>query len=85
MGISEKIEAIQKKPDHIRIRYVWGCVFVSMVFIFLIWILSVSIAFKEQPANQKQSSELDQFKKSLESSKKDLPTLEDLPKAYPQQ
>lgn len=41
MGIQEKIEEIRKKPEHIRIRYVWMWVAVSMVFIITIWIISI--------------------------------------------
>ncbi|MDP1619869.1 MAG: hypothetical protein Q8M12_02630 [bacterium] len=36
----EKIEEIRKKPEHIRRRYVWFFVGVSMVFIMMIWVFS---------------------------------------------
>lgn len=44
MAISlwEKIESVRQEPEHIRRRYVVICVSVSMVFIFGIWLLSVS-------------------------------------------
>lgn len=38
----EKIEAVRGEPEHVRMRYVVGCVSVSMVFIIGIWLLSVS-------------------------------------------
>ena len=85
MGISDKIEAIRKQPLHIRVRYVWGCVFVSMAFILLIWLLSISVMFRGKSKNASQTSDLNDLKNSIESSKKDLPKLEDLPKDYPQQ
>jgi hypothetical protein len=37
MGLYEKIEEIRSKPEHIRIRYVWFMVFVSMVCIIFLW------------------------------------------------
>ncbi|MFA7209603.1 MAG: hypothetical protein WC120_04955 [Parcubacteria group bacterium] len=40
MGLMEKIEEIRKKPEHIRRRYVWFFVGVSMVFIMMIWFFS---------------------------------------------
>ena len=42
MSLWEKIESVRQEPEHIRRRYVALCVFVSMVFIFGIWLFSVS-------------------------------------------
>ena len=36
MNLAEKIEAIRQKPEHIRLRYVWFLVVLSMTFIFII-------------------------------------------------
>jgi len=41
MNLAEKIEAIRQKPEHIRLRYVWFLVVLSMTFIFIIWIFSL--------------------------------------------
>lgn len=41
MGISNKIEEIRRKPEHIRLRYVWSLVAVSMFFIIIIWFFSL--------------------------------------------
>jgi hypothetical protein len=41
MGIQNKIEEIRKKPEHIRLRYVWAMVAVSMFFIIIIWFFSL--------------------------------------------
>lgn len=46
MNINEKIDEIRKKPEHIRMRYVWGSVFLSMLFIICIWIFSIVVMFK---------------------------------------
>lgn len=37
-----KIEAIRKEPEHVRMRYVFLCLAVSMIFIVGVWILSLS-------------------------------------------
>lgn len=41
MNLSEKIEEIKRKPEHIRLRYVWFFVSVSMVGIVSIWVFSL--------------------------------------------
>lgn len=55
MSVSEKIivkiEEIRSKPEHIKLRYVWGAVAFSMLFILLIWIFSLNIFFKKNLAN----------------------------------
>lgn len=40
MNLYDKIEEIRRKPEHIRMRYVWSCVVISMVFVLTIWVLS---------------------------------------------
>ncbi len=49
----EKIEAIRREPEHIRMRYVMLSVLVSMVFVVLLWVFSVYEGFRsaaDQPA-----------------------------------
>ena len=45
-GLWEKIEFIRSQPEHIRMRYVVGCLFVSMSFIVGIWLLSLGENFQ---------------------------------------
>jgi hypothetical protein len=54
MNISEKIEKINQKPEHERIRYVWGMVAISMFFIIALWIVSLKDTFtsKNNSANE---------------------------------
>lgn len=77
MGISEKIGKIRKKPEHVRLRYVWGSVAVSMFFIVIIWIFSLKDSFKETKA---QDNSFPDIKNSLEgeSASQQLPSLEDV-------
>jgi len=58
----EKIESIREQPEHIRMRYVVGCLVVSMFFILGIWLLSVGENFRnisrEVPEAMTQGKEL---------------------------
>ncbi|MGB3073651.1 MAG: hypothetical protein WBP40_02250 [Candidatus Moraniibacteriota bacterium] len=44
------IEEVKTKPEHIRQRYVVGCVFASMFFVIIVWSLTVSENFKSTVA-----------------------------------
>ena len=41
MSLQNKIEEIRRKPEHIRLRYVWALVAISMFFIIIIWFFSL--------------------------------------------
>ncbi|MFA6383576.1 MAG: hypothetical protein WCX17_04075 [Parcubacteria group bacterium] len=41
MGLYEKIEEIRGKPEHIRMRYVWAMVAITMIFVVIIWFFSI--------------------------------------------
>ena len=40
--IQNKIEEIRKKPEHIRIRYAWGCAAAATFLVIIIWIISLT-------------------------------------------
>ena len=70
MNIYDKIEEIRHKPDHIRIRYVWSCVAVSMVIVIAIWALSLkSRQYQTQTEGQVagQASIFDELKAQKEN------------------
>jgi hypothetical protein len=46
-GLWGKIEWIRAQPEHIRMRYVLGYLFVSMLFILGIWFLSLAESFQD--------------------------------------
>lgn len=58
MNIQDKIQEICAKPEHIRIRYVYGCVAVSMIVIFILWIFSIQVSFHDitDKANQESNA-----------------------------
>lgn len=77
MDISKKIEEIRQKPEHIRIRYVWGSVAVSMVMIVIIWIFSLEDSLKRIDSNNGQVT-LPDFKKSLEELNNTNPSIQEM-------
>lgn len=77
-NISKKIEEIRRKPEHIRLRYAWLCVGVSMVFILIVWFFSLSAGKLERKTpqtavEQKQIfDQLQEEKKSLEDATRNM-------------
>jgi uncharacterized protein YlxW (UPF0749 family) len=77
MGLQDKIEEIRKKPEHIRIRYVWMWVGISMVFIIAIWIVSIVAQNRktetiDNTSNQQLLEQFQNQKKSLEDTTKQM-------------
>ncbi len=50
MGLFEVIEEIRKKPEHIRMRYVWSLVGVSMILVLIIWYFSFKSGIGTSPS-----------------------------------
>jgi len=70
MGIYNKIDEIRRKPEHIRLRYVWVCVIISMALVLGIWALSLkSRQYEAQTAGQVagQASIFDELQKQKDS------------------
>jgi hypothetical protein len=79
MDISKKIEEIRRKPERIRLRYIWGLVAISMVFIVIIWLLSIRESAKN--LHFSNDSNLPDISKSLEeigSIKDSSPSINDI-------
>lgn len=45
INIWEKIEEIRRQPEPVRMRYALACLAVSMLFVIVIWMLSVNESF----------------------------------------
>ena len=73
MNINRKLEEIRQKPEHIRMRYVWGAVAVSMFLIILIWIFSFKNTFESASPDKVTLPDL---KSAYESSKQELPSIQ---------
>ncbi|MFA9262400.1 MAG: hypothetical protein ACEQSB_03530 [Undibacterium sp.] len=46
-NVQNWIEQVKAKPDHIRHRYMIGCVTLSMFFVVIIWSLTITENFKK--------------------------------------
>lgn len=47
MSLENKLNEIRKKPEHIRLRYVWAMVAISMFFVIIIWFFSLKASRTE--------------------------------------
>lgn len=69
MGLYDKLEEIRKKPEHIRIRFVWAAVAISMAFVIIIWLFSFKSGQPKEPLipeNIGSSEIVNQFKEQKE-------------------
>jgi len=59
MDINKKIEEIRQKPEHERVRYVWGMVAISMFFIIVLWVVSLKDTFnnKQSPVSDSNAAQ----------------------------
>lgn len=77
MNISEKIARIRLEPEHIRLRWVWGSVAISMFIIFIIWIFSIGSLFQrgnDAPSAESASGDITQ---QLQNLKQQAPSIKD--------
>lgn len=59
MGIAEKIEEIRRKPEHIRMVYVWAMVAISMLFVLTIWLFSLKSEIGQVQMDDSANSGMD--------------------------
>ena len=56
MGLMDKVEEIRKQPEHIRMRYVWFFVALSMFFVIILWIFSLTTAKPEAQSSPAENT-----------------------------
>jgi len=80
MNISEKIEAIRREPEHVRIWYVWVCVAISMFVVLILWFFSIASMFAEDKNNssEKTAKIVPEIEQQLQTLKEQAPSLKDL-------
>jgi len=87
MNINRKIEEIRRKPEHIRMRYVWGAVAIAMFFIIIIWLFSLQETFKSTVPEESPSgteNEWNNFREEMPSLQEFIETnQETMPESYP--
>lgn len=75
MNIQEKIEELRAKPEHVRVRYAWAMLAVSMLFVLMIWTFSIKQKVNELFADEVEADEAGSFSVGDSSEK---PSLNDL-------
>jgi hypothetical protein len=76
--ISDKIAQIRLEPEHVRLRWVWGAVAVSMFFVLAIWIFSIGSLFKgEKNSTDSKSSDASDITEKLRDLKQQAPSIKD--------
>lgn len=75
MNISEKIDHVRRQPEHIRMRYVWGCVALSMLVVMIIWGFSVASLFKSKDIDPNAPDSVANLKKQLQTVSEQTPSL----------
>lgn len=78
MGLLDKVEEIRKKPEYIRMRYVWFFVALSMLLVIILWIFSLTTAKQETQSNPAENTffnssllnDFSQQQKTLDAAKK---------------
>lgn len=73
MDLQEKLEEIRRKPKHIRLRYTYIAVVISMFFILLLWGFSLTDSIKKSTIKKQNVFEgLNEEKKSLKEASDDI-------------
>lgn len=81
----EKIEDIRKKPEHIRLYFVWVCVIVCMFFILMLWFFSKKGQAPQTPIIT-PTSDIEKTLNNLEEQSKSIKDIMNTPRpknAYP--
>jgi len=81
VDLNNKIEEIRQKPEHIRLRYVWGGVAISMFFIVIIWVFSLNESMnKVKPTENSSLPDIKQSLEEIQSTKDSIPSISDMTK-----
>jgi len=63
--IEQKVDDIREQPEHIRMRYVWLAVGVTMFLVIFIWLVSIKTNFTQIQSNPKSQQDIDNIKKRI--------------------
>ena len=61
MDIDKKIEEIRQKPEHERVKYVYGAVILSMLLIITLWIFSIRESIRDITRNTESEDSSEEF------------------------
>ncbi len=85
MDINKKIEEIRQKPERERLKYVLFWVVGCMIFIVLIWLLSLSSSFTNRTQENEEDQQVTELKQQVQEIKKSTPSIEQFKKETLQQ
>ena len=78
MNIQEKIAQIRLEPEHVRLRWVWVSVAISMLFVLAVWIFSIGSLFQgEKNTSSSEDSSAQSITDQLSDLKKQAPSIKD--------
>jgi type II secretory pathway pseudopilin PulG len=86
MDIIKKIEFIRSQPREIRMKWVWGCVIVSMALILILWVFSIASMFaenKNSSGQQEANSDVQDLKQQLQGMQSQVSSIKDLGNQMP--
>ncbi|MEN8252679.1 MAG: hypothetical protein ABFQ53_03805 [Patescibacteria group bacterium] len=63
--LEQKVEEVRRKPEHIRVRYVWGSVIIIMLIIIFIWLVSMKTSFSQLNNDTETQSSIKEFQKQI--------------------
>ena len=65
-ALERKIDEIRAQPEHIRVRYMWGAMAISMAFIIVIWLMSIRINFVNMRNDEKSQAVVENFQQQVQ-------------------
>ncbi len=77
--LEAKIHEIREQPEHIRMRYVWGALVISMGFIIFIWLLSMRMSFFKMTNDMKKKQTPNDIQKRIEEIRTTTPNTQKQP------
>jgi hypothetical protein len=70
--MESKVKEIRKQPEHIRMKYVWICMGISMFIIIFIWLLTMktTILNIDSPATSETSESFEELQQQIQNINK---------------
>ncbi len=66
--LEKKIHDIRQQPEHVRLRYMWGALAVSMILIIIIWIMSIRINIAVLRNNDRSQATIESFQQHMQQN-----------------
>ena len=74
--IEKKVHEVQQQPEHIRLRWVWGSVAITMLFVVIIWAMSMRVNFLNINSDTKAQQSINEFQDQFSNITDTLPSEE---------